>query len=90
MYTTSPLSISTGQYEQALLQGAVNKRISIFQYIKKAYPSRPLNSEWLTTSHESSEYWCDTVLCAKEGFEKIYMEQKGLGKKYFAAQKEGD
>src|SRR5579859_4984088 len=32
MYATSPLSISTGQYEHAMLQGMVNKRISIFQY----------------------------------------------------------
>jgi len=35
---TSPLhTVTTGQYEQAMLQGAVKKRISIFEYLQKTY-----------------------------------------------------
>jgi len=32
-------------------------------------------------SHEVGEYWCDTVLCTKEDFERFYSEQKGLGRR---------
>jgi hypothetical protein len=32
-----PSNITTALYEQAVLQGAVNKRISVFQYLQKAY-----------------------------------------------------
>jgi hypothetical protein len=37
---TSPLhTVTSGQYEQAMLQAAVKKRISIFEYLQKTYPS---------------------------------------------------
>jgi hypothetical protein len=33
---TSPLAtVTSGQYEQAMLQAAVKKRISIFEYLQK-------------------------------------------------------
>ena len=43
MYVATPLAtITTGQYEQAMLHNLLKKRISIFQYVKKTY--RPLES----------------------------------------------
>ena len=73
--------INTGQYEQIMLQGAINKRISIFRYIKKAY--FPLYQGLADASHETGEYWCDTVYCSKEDLERIYSDQKGIGKRYY-------
>lgn len=38
MYTISPQApISTSQFEQSVLQSAVKKRISVFQYLQKMY-----------------------------------------------------
>ena len=36
LYPSVPLTtVSTGLYEQALLQSAVKKRITVFQYLQK-------------------------------------------------------
>ena len=38
--TTSPLAaVTSGQYEQAMIQGAVKKRITIFKHLQKTYSS---------------------------------------------------
>jgi hypothetical protein len=38
--TTSPLAaVTSGQYEQAMIQGAVRKRITIFKHLQKTYSS---------------------------------------------------
>jgi hypothetical protein len=79
MYPPGGLSgINTQQYEQIMLQGVVNKRISIFQYIKRAY----FFIDPCSHSHETGEYWCDTVFCSKEDLERIYSDQKGIGKRF--------
>jgi hypothetical protein len=49
---------------------------------RKRTPLLPFGRAVAERRHEMGEYWCDTVLCSKEAFEKIYFEQKGLGKKY--------
>ena len=82
--TTSPLhTVMTGQYEQAMLQGAVKKRISIFEYLQKTYadPLEARKADEGTASHETGEFWCDMVLCTREEFEKMYAESKGIQKK---------
>ena len=39
--TTTLVNVTSGQYEQAMLHGAIKKRISIFQYLQKTYITPP-------------------------------------------------
>jgi hypothetical protein len=84
LYPSVPLAtVSTGLFEQAMLQSAVKKRISIFQYLQKTFvPLAPVLVEGKANGrHDTGDHWCDTILCTKDDLTRIFLEHKGLGRK---------
>ena len=38
--------------------------------------------EGLTCRYDTGEHWCDTILCSKDDLDRIFSENKGMGRKY--------